>query len=217
MSTFTLRNHVPPARVETIEAIFCYAGINWKLEVPQWPEEQENQPAGKLPVLVETTVGGNQFVLSEILAIEAYLAKKFDLYGSDTPEMIARQAELRIQINDLYELIIMYKIGNEEERKVVLPKFVSTASAVVKYHEKILEGNGSNGHYFGNETTYLDIILVAFFCALNNIAAFMPQSEDVFSQSKAPLMNKVFDTVSKDTKMTEFMASFDKKPAAEKS
>ncbi|KAJ1645544.1 hypothetical protein J3B02_000016 [Coemansia erecta] len=210
MSTFTLRYHAPPARVETIEAIFCYAGVDWKLEVPEWPEEQASQPAGKLPVLVETTAGGNTFVLGEIMAIEAYQANIFGLYCSSKPEMMARQVELRIQLNNLYELMAMYKMGNDTERKVVLPKFISTADAIVRYHEKVLEANGSNGHYFGDRTTYIDIILVAFFCAFNCVAAVMPQANEIFSLSKAPLMNKVFKTVSEDAKLSKFIATFDK-------
>ncbi|KAJ1851531.1 hypothetical protein LPJ73_003021 [Coemansia sp. RSA 2703] len=210
-STFVLRNHAPPARAETIEALFAYAKVNWKLEVPSWPQEQANQPSGKLPVLVESNTSGTKFVLSETLAIESYLAKKFNLTVSDSPEMVARQVELRTQINDIYELALMHKIGSTEERKVVMEKFVGAARAIVRYHEKVLQANGSNGHYFGDRVTYMDIVVFAFFCILNSqIAADMPQALDFFSEHSAPLLNKVYTTTAKEPALADFVSSFRK-------
>ncbi|KAJ1841569.1 hypothetical protein LPJ73_006076 [Coemansia sp. RSA 2703] len=209
MSSFVLHYFPINARAEPIKAILSYAGANWKLESPEWPQGKSSQPVGKLPVLVETAADGSQFTLSESLAIEEYLAKTFSLNVSDNLQNAARQTELRSQIKDVWDMCIQYKFGTEESRKGTMEKYAALSKAVVAYHEEQLKLNGANGHYFGSETKYLDLAVFATYLAIKDfIVPSFPQALDNFSKENAPLMNKVFETVSAEPRLASYLTTF---------
>ncbi|KAJ1645543.1 hypothetical protein J3B02_000015 [Coemansia erecta] len=207
MSSFVLRYFPVRARAETTKAILSYANADWTQESPAWPLEKQNQPVGKLPVLTETLSNGTQFTLCESLAIEGYLAKKFGLSANENPQMEARQMELRSQIKDIYELTVLIKFApSDEVRQSIKEKFLVLAKAIIEYHEKVLEENGSNGHYFGDKITYVDLAAFATNGAIKaSMTDIFPKALEMFSEENAPLMNKVFEKIKTDPKMTSFI------------
>ncbi|KAJ1722417.1 hypothetical protein LPJ53_003176 [Coemansia erecta] len=121
----------------------------------------------------------------------------------------ARQIELRSQIKDLWDLCLQYKFGSEESRKGTLDKYTTLSKAVISYHEEHLKQNGANGHYFGSKTTYLDIAVFATYMALKDfIAPVFPQALDSFAKDSAPLLNKLFETVSAEPSLASYLATF---------
>ncbi|KAJ2037250.1 hypothetical protein H4S03_003087 [Coemansia sp. S3946] len=209
MSTYTLRHFQAPGRAEPCKAILEYTGAKWTLESPQWPQEKINQPVGKLPVLVETNKDGTRFILSDSLAIEQYLVCKHNLCVPEQDrQMVARQTELRNQLNDLFQMTqLIVNITEPTTRTNFIQRFMTLAKDVVTYQEKWLKENGSTGHYFGNKTTYIDLALLGTLCAIRCTLKGMPEMLEPFNKKNAPLMNNVMTTMEKDVKLAEYMDS----------
>ncbi|KAJ1844878.1 hypothetical protein H4S02_000440 [Coemansia sp. RSA 2611] len=208
MSSFVLRYFPIKARAEVSRLLLLSSGAKFEDVMPDWPAEKEKQPMGQLPVLVETAEDGSIFELSDSIAIEKYLAAKFGLLVQTGLQDTARENQLRSQVEDLIELWARYIFGTEYERESVYAKFKSAATNFVKYHEKILAENGSNGHYFGSKTTYMDLCLFAFLIIMRepNEKA-IPDRNEFFSEANAPGLNKVFQTVQSDPVAAAYVAS----------
>ncbi|KAJ2887792.1 transferase activity protein, partial [Coemansia aciculifera] len=184
-----------------------YTGAKWVLETPQWPQEKVNQPVGKLPVLVETNKDGTRFVLSDSLAIEQYLVCKHNLCVPEQDrQLVARQTELRNQLNDLFQLTqLIVHVTEPSTRTMFVQKFMTMAKDVVTYHEKCIKENGSNGHYFGNKTTYVDLAWVGTMHAIRVNLKSMPEMLEPFNKKNAPQMNTILVTLEKEPKLAEYM------------
>ncbi|KAI8319275.1 hypothetical protein GQ54DRAFT_265586, partial [Martensiomyces pterosporus] len=195
-------------RAETCRALLSYSGAPWENVHPAWPSEKLNQPFGKMPVLIERSEDGSEFVLSDSVAIEKYLATKYGLAVTGDARAVAHQDELRNQIRDIYELIVLYKFGHEDVRPGIMDKFNTLAKALVRFHEEFLKKNGSNGHYFGSRTTYVDIAVYANVAVLRDAGVtFMPGAADLFTEENAPEISKVLKAVEADPAMTSYVAS----------
>ncbi|KAJ2780659.1 hypothetical protein GGI15_003450 [Coemansia interrupta] len=209
MSSFVLRYFPVHSRAETIKAIFSYAETDYKYETPEWPLQKSEQPAGKLPVLVETLPDSSEYVLSDSLAIESYLVDKFKLSVSGSPQIIARQQEIRYQIKDIFEACTLYRYATPEAKHMFLDYFLSSTKDIVAYHEKLLTENGSNGHYFGDSITYVDLAAFATYRAIElQLGDSTPQALELFSKKNAPLMNQVFETVAGQPTIASYLATF---------
>ncbi|KAJ1724107.1 hypothetical protein LPJ53_001569 [Coemansia erecta] len=209
-SSFVLRYFPIHARAETIKAMLSFSGTEYKFETPEWPQQKSEQPVGKLPVLIETAEDGSEFVICESYAIEVYLARKFKLSPGDTAQVVARQVELRSQLKDIYDYAVLHKHASPDMKEVFWGVFSSLATDVVKYHEKFLAENGSNGHYFGDKTTYIDLAAYGTYRFLTDfIAETNPDAKEFFSKEKAPLMNKVFEAVAAEPTIAGYLATFD--------
>ncbi|KAJ1876248.1 hypothetical protein H4R99_003590 [Coemansia sp. RSA 1722] len=209
MSSFVLRYFDLHARAETIKAILTYAGAEWKLETPAWPEKQADQPTGKLPVLIETKPDGTQFVLSDSLAIENYLLKKFHMYSEHSYTQAALEIQLRNQIMDCLQQASFFRFGESEEtRQMAKKEFVSLTKMVVAYHEKVLKDNGASGYYFGDKIGYADMACYSGFKALLTVVGLEDIVLDLFSEKSAPLINMVVRNVESEPKLAKFVATF---------
>ncbi|KAJ1724106.1 hypothetical protein LPJ53_001568 [Coemansia erecta] len=209
MSSFTIRYFPVHSRAETIKAILSYAETDYKYETPEWPLQKSEQPAGKLPVLVETLPDSSEYVLSDSLAIESYLVDKFKLSVTGSPQVIARQQEIRYQIKDMFESCSLYRYSPPEARQVFLDHFLSSTKDIVAYHEKLLAENGSNGHYFGDSITYADLAAYATYRAIEaQLGDSTPQALKLFTKDSAPLLNKLFETVSAEPGLASYLATF---------
>ncbi|KAJ2724234.1 hypothetical protein GGI07_002104 [Coemansia sp. Benny D115] len=211
MSSYNLRYFDLIARAEPIKILLTYGGASWTHETPNWPQDKSNQTVGKLPVLLETTPDGKTFSLSESMAIEWYLATKFNLLPTNNPQYVARQIELRSQTKDVYDLMLQYRGGPESARESIYENLKTRAKFYIDYHEKVLKENGSNGHYFGNEISYADIATYGMFCALHTfVASFMPQAVDLFTKDKAPELNRLYETIAREKKLAKYVQSLKK-------
>ncbi|KAJ2149039.1 hypothetical protein EV180_004471 [Coemansia sp. RSA 518] len=208
MSTYVLRYFPIKARAEVARLLLLASGDKFADVMPDWPAEKENQPLGQLPVLIETLEDGTEFELSDSVAIEKYLARKSGLLVKTGSMDTAREDQLRSQINDVIDMHYAYMFAPEGSHEVIEARYRSNAKAFVKYHEKILAENGSNGHYFGSKTTYMDIALFAFITVIRqpNEKA-IKDCTDYFSESNAPGLNKVYETVQASSIAAPYVAT----------
>ncbi|KAJ1645542.1 hypothetical protein J3B02_000014 [Coemansia erecta] len=209
MSSFILRYFDLQARAEIIKAILTYAGANWKLESPAWPEKQEEQPIGQLPVLIETKEDGTQFVLSDSLAIENYLLRKFSMHAEESYVQVAREIQLRNQLMDCCQQSSYFRFGESEEtRQNAKCNLISLTRMTIAYHEEILKENGSTGFYFDSKIGYADMALYSLYHALLTVDGLKETVLELFSNESAPLINKVLRNVESEPKLAEFVATF---------
>ncbi|KAJ2559895.1 hypothetical protein EV175_000129 [Coemansia sp. RSA 1933] len=201
MSSFVLRYFSIAARAETAKVLLALSGAKWTLETPAWPQDKDAQPVGKLPVLIETfneDSAREPFVLGESSAIEQYLAIKYEFYFKPNDQLVvARQNELRSHIKDMYDILVQIKFAaGDEVRAALVEKFKSVSGYITKLHEKVLKENGSNGHYFGSDITYVDVALFANIYVLHSMLGQVgPELLDIFSEENAPGINKVYKTL----------------------
>ncbi|KAJ1916372.1 hypothetical protein H4219_003818 [Mycoemilia scoparia] len=176
---------------ETSRIILTYGDADWKETNPEWPAFKPNTPFGRLPVLIERKEGHEDLVISESEVIERYLSRKFGLLSSD-PEVAVKQEQIRAQYSDARTLWIETEFTKHENLR---PRFDEEVALLVSKHEEILEKNGNNGHYFGNELTYPDI---AAYVILNGFKEYGYDSE--ITEEKAPRLNKLLKVVGEQVK-----------------
>ncbi|KAI9499932.1 hypothetical protein GGI25_003263 [Coemansia spiralis] len=210
MSSYILRYFPIPARAETCKALLALSGASWKLETPAWPQDKGAQPVGKIPVLIEAPDNSEAepFVLGESRAIEEYIAAKYGLfYKPDDLQIMARQRELRSHITDMYETSAQIRFSNEATKPALVEKFKNISNYIIKFHEDALARNGSNGHYFGDKTTFVDVAMFASILALRSVfSTAAPDLLEIFSRENAPGISKVIDTLSAEPVFSPFLA-----------
>ncbi|RDA94637.1 hypothetical protein CP533_2494 [Ophiocordyceps camponoti-saundersi (nom. inval.)] len=203
-------------RAEGARFLLLAKGEAFKEEAPSWPADRDHQPLSQLPVLVERNpVDGSEFVLSDSVAIERYLAARAGLLVDSGLRDSAREMQLRMQIEDVNIVLAGYKYGPEAGREMALDKYRRLADSFVGYHEELLKKNGSNGHYFGNSTTYSDISLYLLLVLVRSPNDGLPPGrEDPFSPQRAPAINQVYHAVRGDALAKPYVAWLEKEDAA---
>ncbi|KAF9918674.1 hypothetical protein BX616_006757 [Lobosporangium transversale] len=163
-STYVVKYMNLMGRAGVIRVLLHLAGANYKNEfitMDQVAADKSAFPFGHLPVLVEHRTDGTTFELAESLAIEHYLAEKFGLLGS-TPQEAATYKSVAFNIYmELYVYCFASSIPIHEQiadsasefNVKALPNFLSS-------HERWLNKNGNNGHYFGNTLSYPDLVML---------------------------------------------------------
>ncbi|OMJ13139.1 putative glutathione S-transferase 6 [Smittium culicis] len=159
MSSFEVVYFAVSARAQSIRSMLSLAEVNWKNRVPQWPEEKESMPFGRLPQLNETTPEGSKFSLVESGAIERYLARKYGFLPSDN-QISSKLESYALQIKDSQKAYLHHvvKSKTEESKAAMEEQF----RFLFKCHEPILAASPS-GHYHGNSITYPDIVLYTLY------------------------------------------------------
>ncbi|KAJ2519498.1 hypothetical protein GGI11_002555 [Coemansia sp. RSA 2049] len=212
-TSFTLRYFPVAARAETCKALLFFIGAEWVLEAPEWPREKGAQRVGKLPVLIEHSASDTKesFVLGDSRAIEEYLATKYSLYYQpDDAQLMARQRELRAHMHDIYELSAMIIHAPELARPFFISKYLALARCVVDTHERVLKENGSNGHYFGNSTTYLDIAALAGLLTFRKtFIHLVPELLVPLDKTNAPEINNAVEILSKDPAFASYISALE--------
>ncbi|KAF8927066.1 hypothetical protein BGZ47_002343 [Haplosporangium gracile] len=163
-STFVVKYLTGNGRVGIIRPMLHLKGAQYTNEIVTFENVAANRtdyPFGHIPMLIETKPDGTKFELGESLAIEQYLAEKFDLLGS-TPEEKAIQKSIALNIYfEIYNHCFAGKIPIQEAVADPNSEFLSKAlPQFLTCHERWLSKNGNNGHYFGDELTYPDLVLL---------------------------------------------------------
>lgn len=208
MSTFVLRYFNVKSRAEGIKALLTYGGAKWTQEYPEWPADKFKQPMGKVPVLVETTKGSESapFILSDSLAIEQYLALKYNLYHASDPKSIAVEHEYRNQIKDVHEMIGAVIFSPDALREENKAKLETGLKLLIANHEKVLKENGSNGHYFGGNICYIDIVAAAIINSFRDrLSTVYPAALEMLSKENAPGINKVIEVTFTNAKLEPYV------------
>ncbi|KAJ1676046.1 transferase activity protein [Spiromyces aspiralis] len=175
---------------EPIRNILRYVKADWKDIHPEWPQFKPHTPFGVLPVLVETKPNGEKFTISESQVIERYLASKYDLLPKDaSPEVLFTYEQYRGSLSNYFISFGQYAYFNDESKKQVVEDKVTI---LAEKHEKALADNGSNGHYYGDKITYLDIVAYTNFMMLKRHGF-----GHLLAPEKVPSINKLIETIGK--------------------
>ncbi|KAF9182568.1 hypothetical protein BGZ51_003218 [Haplosporangium sp. Z 767] len=163
-STYVVKYMNLMGRAGLVRVILHLCGADYKNEfvtMDQVAANKNDYPFGHVPVLVETRADGTTFELAETIAIEQYLAEKFGLLGSNPQEAaLYRSVALNIYL-ELFTHFLSKTPTIQEAIKdpqsvfntQALPQFIAT-------HERWLNKNGNNGHYFGDQLTLPDLVLL---------------------------------------------------------
>ncbi|KAF9910017.1 hypothetical protein BX616_010993 [Lobosporangium transversale] len=164
-------------------------GENWE------KEDKAKAPFGTVPILKEISADGKTVIqIAESDSIERYLARKFDLYGSNALEEVIINTYLS-QANAVTGQVIAryYSADDDKEAQEKVRKQLveGPISNWIKYHERHLQDNGANGHLVGNKLTLADIKVAYWIPLLQYISA----KEGLISPEKTPALLKVQETV----------------------
>ncbi|KAJ3294155.1 hypothetical protein HDU79_011415 [Rhizoclosmatium sp. JEL0117] len=146
---------------ELIRMLLAYSGAVWSDKFPvEWAKEKASTPYGQLPVLVEHEDGTGKevFRIAQSHAIARYLAAKFGLNPSN-PHEHALQDSVFESVSDLEIAAGKFIWEKDEKQKDIFRDqfFDDKLPVFLSYHEKLLEKNGSNGHYVGKKATLADL------------------------------------------------------------
>ncbi|KAG0237130.1 hypothetical protein BGW42_001706 [Actinomortierella wolfii] len=182
-------------RGELTRTILVYTGAKWdELEV-DWATQKSKTRFGVIPVLYEEHADGTVLELAESQAIERYLARKYDLLGS----------------NEWEEHLVNEYFNNTDQANIALgARFISAAPETrveafnklidefitpwIVNHEKHLAANGGNGHYVGDKTTLADL---KTHLQINRFLLYKPkEAKDIgISKEKTPNLWKLKETI----------------------
>ncbi|KAJ1915744.1 hypothetical protein H4219_004161 [Mycoemilia scoparia] len=186
-SSYELIYFNTPGLSQPIRIMLDLAGANWKETNPEdWPSLKPTMPLERLPVLIERQDGKEDLVISESEVIERYLARKLGFISPD-PTVAVKQEEVIGHFHDVRNLWIEVHFRKND---AVRSRFDDLIKVVVRKHEELLEKNGSNGHYFGNQLTLPDIFV---FVTLGAFKKF--EYGDEITEEKASNLNKLIKTV----------------------
>ncbi|KAJ1724996.1 hypothetical protein LPJ53_000785 [Coemansia erecta] len=206
-SSFVLRYFDFIGLGEASRILLTVAQADWVEENPGWPQEKENQPFGRLPVLIERSANGEaDFVLTESPAIERYIGRLSGLLPAD-PKQAARQEQLREQQIDITTCFFVQLVKDEEMKKAATGKFDDLLCRMFKMHSEILRANGNNGHYFGSELSFIDVTSYAF---VKLFMMYMSKYQDdvaaIFKSKVTPEFAKLVSAVESDPLMKGYVA-----------
>ncbi|KAF9577798.1 hypothetical protein BGW38_006757, partial [Lunasporangiospora selenospora] len=159
-----------------------------------WPSQKPQVPFRVLPVVYEETTDGTVLEIAESQAIERYLARKYNLLGSDLWE--------EHLVNRYYHSSDVLQVGfgirvvgaAPEARGEAAKKFYTETLAIwISTHEEHLKNNGDHGHYVGKTTTLADLKTAQL---INRILLQVPKGvEAPLSAEKTPSLWKVKEAI----------------------
>ncbi|KAF9174864.1 hypothetical protein BGX21_010663 [Mortierella sp. AD011] len=170
------------------------------LGFPEWKVQKQLTPFGHVPVLREETKCGKVLELAEISAIEHFLAKRGNLLGKDYwEENLIKMYQS--STHALFTFLVHNVVQSpKEDRPAFLERFKkSNLPEWIKFHEKHLKENGSNGHYL----SIADVKTASVIDHLINLCG-----EDVqISEELTPAIMAVKNNLEKNPKYAEWRAS----------
>ncbi|KAI9241301.1 MAG: hypothetical protein BYD32DRAFT_457964 [Podila humilis] len=169
-STFVIKYLPLIGRAGVIHSILHLSGAEYKNEFVAKDEiaaHREKFPFGHVPVLIEP------FLMDRPLNLH-YLAEKYNLFGS-TPQETALIKSVATNIylelaDNLFSKDAAAKRSEFESE--VLPRFTLC-------HERWLDQNGNNGHYFGDRLTYADLVLVNWLRVMSKMGITIDESSSL--------------------------------------
>ncbi|KAF9146112.1 hypothetical protein BG015_011696 [Linnemannia schmuckeri] len=190
--------------------LLAYGGIEWAHAAPaDWKADKEKTPFQLVPVLYVTGENGKTVTLAEMVVIEHYLAKKFDLLGSNEYEesIIKSLHSSSAAIQNAFAGSVTWNLP--EAKAGALGFFTAATLPIwIAAHERHLIDNGNNGHYLGDKLSLADIRTA------NTIEHFAAQPESAtlmeIVNKSAPLI-KLRDTVAKHPKLVQWRSGNDYK------
>ncbi|KAJ1841010.1 hypothetical protein LPJ70_004395 [Coemansia sp. RSA 2708] len=160
-TSFVLRYFNVIGRAEGCRMLLTAANANWTEENPEWPAAKEKQPFGRLPVLIEKSGNGDEWIICETGTIERYLARTFGFLPADL-KRAAEQEQMSDQHADLTEAFLNMARATRDKEELV-EEFDALLGRMIGEHQKILSRNTCKNHLFDDSLTYGDIAFYTFY------------------------------------------------------
>ncbi|KAJ1956587.1 hypothetical protein GGI12_005267 [Dipsacomyces acuminosporus] len=207
-SSYVLRYFNIHGLGEVIRLLLTAAKVEWTEEHPEWPKDKSKQPYGHVPVLLRKNAEGEvDLVLTESQVIERFLAHKHGFLPTDV-EQSALHEQIRDRYIDLWRVHMDYIKAFDIRKDDLAAKYEDDARKLVELHSELLRENGSNGHFFGDNTTYVDLATYAFlkFFRLESSRA-LERKLNIFTPENAPEFQKLYETVEADPALHPYFAA----------
>ncbi|KAI1315308.1 hypothetical protein EDD11_000969 [Mortierella claussenii] len=197
-------------RGELIRTLLSYGGAKFEELSLDWPAMKKDTPFGVLPVFYETTSNGTVLEFSESQAIERYLARKFNLLGTNSWEnhLVDRYytSMETLSVNFFKVLFAPLEKRQEEAESFYrdhLPRWIAA-------HEAHLAKNGNTGHYIGEDQFTLADFKTALM--VDRILLMVPQGMEnrvasLLNKEATPGLWKVKETVNAHPQVAEWKNS----------
>ncbi|KAF9114470.1 hypothetical protein BGX27_010700 [Mortierella sp. AM989] len=212
-SVFKLLYFNIQARGHILRLMFTLSGAKWEEITAIWPAMAECTPFHCVPVVYEVTSDGTTLELSESLAIERYLAKKFHFLGKNDYEL--HKVDQFCTSTEAANIQLGQKVHRppheiqltDEERIAAVNHFnKQILGRFIALHEAHLQSNGSTGHYVGDSFTLADLKTAVF---MERVLSLTPSGVDEvsFSEERSPNLWKVHQTVNNDPSVKAWINS----------
>lgn len=215
-NTYTLRYFPLIGLAEISRLLLTASKVQWEEEHPEWPQEKEAQPFGRLPVLIEKHADGSpDFVISESPTIERYLAHTYGFLPADWKQA-ARQEQYRDQMYDAFAAYVAQIHAKPEKKQELRDHYVGLLERMVRVHSKAICENGNNGHYFGDKLTYIDLVAYGFIkmFSIGHLDKYEEGTRALFKSKISPEFIKLVEVVEADPLLAEYVSKGDKMAAA---
>ncbi|KAF9584102.1 hypothetical protein BGW38_007580 [Lunasporangiospora selenospora] len=169
----------------------------------EWTADKPLAPFGHLPILYIETKSKEIIELAELSTIEFFIAEKMNLLGDN--EMEKQLVSMyRSNTQALFDKLVTTVLRAPKEHAAQMMEiFITTILPEwASYHERILQANGANGHYVGNNLTLADFKTGTMIDNLVSISG-----ELVISREKTPAIFAVYDNLEKNPKYAKWKAS----------
>ncbi|KAJ1878876.1 hypothetical protein H4R99_005041 [Coemansia sp. RSA 1722] len=206
--SYVLRYFPAPGIAEPIRVLLTAAQVEWTEEHPEWPDKKNEQPYGRLPVLLEKGADGEvETTFAEGTAIIRYLARKYGFMPTDLKQATS-QEQLADFINDTATAFHLRRYTSEENKEMIITKFDGMLDKVLEVSTEALRKNGSNGHFHGDKLSYADILTYCFIKHLYVQAVQFQESLPSIVTSKLALEHtKLIKAVEAEPLLQKYMES----------
>ncbi|KAG0096477.1 hypothetical protein BGZ93_004479 [Podila epicladia] len=175
-------------RAEIPRLILAYAGANVKYTTA---------------ALFETTSNGTILEFAESQAIERYLAKKFNLLGSNAwEEHLVNEYVHGLDCQLTNHMKIMF--ASVEDRFKEAESFSRDFSKWIAFIERHLAANGNNGHFVGDKISWADLKAAVL---VRRLELVWPSAYGVEAPKLPAALIRVADTVKADAKVKAWLVS----------
>ncbi|KAJ2082644.1 hypothetical protein H4R24_001393 [Coemansia sp. RSA 988] len=161
--SYVLRYFDLIGRTEACRLLLTAGEVDWIEEHPEWPQDKEKQPFGRLPVLIEKSTNGDELILSESSTIERYLGRIFGLLPADPKASAIQEQMCDRQADIINACVLSAHFTEEKEKEMCIARFDELFTRIVKSHIEILSANSCKTHLFGDKLSFADISLYAFY------------------------------------------------------
>ncbi|CAD5114941.1 DgyrCDS3972 [Dimorphilus gyrociliatus] len=199
MPKYTLHYFDGRGRGEGIRLLFKIAGKEFedkRYTFSDWPEYKPKTPFGQLPVLTVDDV-----VIAQTHAIGRYLAREFNLYGSNSLE--AAIVDQVVENNsDLITPSIPWLFGEKDEatKAELKASYFETIGVQLNHLGKFL---GDKDYFLGDKISYADVV---FFTGLEFIILKGEGTPEMLKAlEEVPNLKKLYDRVASYPAVAEWI------------
>lgn len=147
-------------RAEVARLMFAHAGVeyeDYRMERDEWPTLKKESPTGQAPYLVFK----DGFKLAQSNAIARYLAREYDMYGSNNLEA-AKIDSILDSVEDFVQLCAKVIFGdNDEAKEKAKVSIIEKAPTYITMFENMLKESGGT-YMVGSKVSVADFAVAHY-------------------------------------------------------